>query len=321
MKGRIQEWIGDDRIDVKIKGTSKWRINDCVALTYSKGNVFCLGDAVHRHPPQNGLGSNSCIQDAYNLAWKMAYVLKGQAKSSLLDTYTLERQPVGAHIVSRSNDSLHLQLAMWGILGMMEPDLDKRKEILAELDDEGPKGVEKRSALRKAFKATEYEHHALGAEMNQFYENTQGIYTKDEKVAGPPPFPEGKDPVLHHHASTYPGSRLPHAWLNTIVPGEQISTQDLAGKGRFTLFTGRSGKAAWTAAAQEVERSLGVEVKVWTIGWRQDYEDVFDEWESRREVGESGAVLVRPDRIVGWRSQEKDGAERLEVVVRSILGL
>jgi 2-polyprenyl-6-methoxyphenol hydroxylase-like FAD-dependent oxidoreductase len=53
-------------------------INDIVATKYAKGNVFCLGDAVHRHPPSNGLGSNTCVQDAYNLAWKVAYVLQGK---------------------------------------------------------------------------------------------------------------------------------------------------------------------------------------------------------------------------------------------------
>lgn len=75
---RIKQLIGDDSIDVEILNISKWMINDIVADNYSKGNVFCLGDAVHRHPPSNGLGSNTCIQDAYNLAWKIAYVLKGQ---------------------------------------------------------------------------------------------------------------------------------------------------------------------------------------------------------------------------------------------------
>lgn len=82
---------------------------------------FCLGDAVHRHPPMNGLGSNTCIQDAANLAWKVALVEKGKIPSpqevlkdgianrfmsgsagkALLDTYTLERQPVGAQVVQR----------------------------------------------------------------------------------------------------------------------------------------------------------------------------------------------------------------------------
>lgn len=74
---RIAQMIGDPSVEFQIEEVSKWLINDVVAEHYSKGNVFCLGDAVHRHPPANGLGSNTCVQDAYNLAWKVAYVLKG----------------------------------------------------------------------------------------------------------------------------------------------------------------------------------------------------------------------------------------------------
>jgi 2-polyprenyl-6-methoxyphenol hydroxylase-like FAD-dependent oxidoreductase len=74
---RIQQMIGDDTIPFEILNISKWNVNDIVAEKYSRGRIFCLGDAVHRHPPANGLGSNTCIQDAYNLAWKVAYVIKG----------------------------------------------------------------------------------------------------------------------------------------------------------------------------------------------------------------------------------------------------
>ena len=75
---RLRELIGDDSIDFKIKGISTWLINETAAEEYSKGNVFGLGDAVHRHPPNHGLGSNTCIQDAHNLAWKVALVDKGE---------------------------------------------------------------------------------------------------------------------------------------------------------------------------------------------------------------------------------------------------
>lgn len=81
---RIKQLIGDDSISVEILNISKWMVNDVVAEKYASGNVFCLGDAVHRHPPANGLGSNTCVQDAYNLAWKVAYVLKGQHSHSVV---------------------------------------------------------------------------------------------------------------------------------------------------------------------------------------------------------------------------------------------
>jgi 2-polyprenyl-6-methoxyphenol hydroxylase-like FAD-dependent oxidoreductase len=75
---RVREFIGDDSVEVKIKGISTWKINETAAVEYSKGNVYGLGDAVHRHTPNHGLGSNTCIQDAHNLAWKLAYVDKGE---------------------------------------------------------------------------------------------------------------------------------------------------------------------------------------------------------------------------------------------------
>lgn len=75
---RVKEFIGDDSIPAEILSISKWYINETVAEVYSKGNIFYLGDAVHRHPPFNGLGSNTCIQDAFNLAWKVAYVIKSK---------------------------------------------------------------------------------------------------------------------------------------------------------------------------------------------------------------------------------------------------
>lgn len=74
---RCKQFIGDESVDVEIIEVTRWYHNHIYAETYSKGNVFCLGDAVHRHPPANGLGSNTSIQDAYNLAWKIAYNLKG----------------------------------------------------------------------------------------------------------------------------------------------------------------------------------------------------------------------------------------------------
>lgn len=81
---RIWQIIGDETVDIEIINVSKWLVNNIWAEKYAKGHVFCLGDAVHRHPPVNGLGSNTCIQDAFNLAWKIAYVLKGVPKVSFL---------------------------------------------------------------------------------------------------------------------------------------------------------------------------------------------------------------------------------------------
>ena len=86
----------------------------------SKGRVFCMGDAIHRHPPSNGLGSNTSIQDAFNLAWKLAFVLKGKAGPKLLDSYQQERAPVAKQIVTRANKSIEEFGPIFKALGLLD---------------------------------------------------------------------------------------------------------------------------------------------------------------------------------------------------------
>lgn len=102
---RIGALIGAPEIAVKIDRTSVWYVNQAYATRYQDGRVLCGGDAVHRHPPSSGLGMNTCVQDAFNLAWKLAMVLKGQAGPELLESYSAERAPVGKQIVLRANQS------------------------------------------------------------------------------------------------------------------------------------------------------------------------------------------------------------------------
>ncbi|KAL8850360.1 MAG: hypothetical protein Q9221_004680 [Calogaya cf. arnoldii] len=323
----VRELIGDPSIQVKLKQISHWKVNESYAEIYSRGNIFCLGDAVHRHPPFNGLGSNTCIQDAYNLAWKIAYVLKGKAGASLLESFTRERQPVGQRVVKRANDTGRMHAKLLQLMGVPEPDLQKKRQILGRFKDDSEQGAMMRAAFRDLIEDLDQERHGLGCEMNQLYQS-RAIYAEDETVAAP--VFQGPEAELHYSESTFPGSRLPHAWLrapNTFGPGESmLSTHDLAGKGRFTLFTGLGGKAGWKKAADEVVQSLGVQVAVYSIGWRQDYEDVFFAWEKKRGVAEKGAVLVRPDRTVAWRSQDLPAVcgistGKIEIVMRSILYL
>lgn len=287
-------------------------------------NSLCLGDAVHRHPPFNGLGSNSCIQDAFNLAWKVAYVHRGLASPSLLSTYSTERQPVGQSVVQRANDGFRDHFAIWEAIGILPEDVDTRRTILSELRATTPAGQQRRRAFQKAIETTAHEFHGLGIEMNQVYKGP-GIYAADEaqpyKLSGR----AADDPVLYHIPSTYPGCRLPHVWLNKAVPVEPVSTIDLAGHGAFVLFTGVGGEA-WKQAANSVAAELGVSLSACSIGYRQDWEDVYYDWERVRGVEETGVVLVRPDRFVAWRrtavmSSEEECRATLLHVLKSIFGL
>ncbi|KAK4161037.1 phenol 2-monooxygenase [Cladorrhinum sp. PSN259] len=311
---RAKEIIGDESINVTIRDVSKWWINETVAEYYSDGNIFCLGDAVHRHPPFNGLGSNTCIQDAYNLAWKIAYVMAGKAGPKMLDTYSIERQPVGVEIITRANQGLRDHVPWMQAIGITEPDVEKRKAVFAEFEDKGEVGRARRKAFHQGINNTGTEFHGVGIEMNQQY-RSDAVYLADEKPEDAPVLP--KDAVRERLITTYPGMRLPHAWLNTRIPDKQFSTHDLAGHGKFCLFTGPGGQA-WKEAAEQIAQAVGVPIKAYSIGWKEDYEEVYFDWTNRREVEEDGCVLVRPDRFVAWRSKSmiENPKEKLEKVMK-----
>ncbi|MGW4514128.1 FAD-dependent oxidoreductase [Streptomyces sp. NPDC004393] len=106
-RGQTMEYFTDDRciehiraaagvrdLDVEITGRAPWHAADRVANSYREGRVFLMGDAVHEMPPTGAFGSNTGIQDAHNIAWKIAAVLRGWAGPALLDSYEAERRPV-----------------------------------------------------------------------------------------------------------------------------------------------------------------------------------------------------------------------------------
>lgn len=294
-----------------------------LARTYNVSNSFCIGDAVHRHPPFNGLGSNTCIQDAYNLAWKLAFVHRGLASPELLKTYSQERQPVGKSVITRANQAFREHHHVWEALGALPKELGERKRILEELSEPTPQGKIRREEFQTAIQGTATEFHGLGIEMGQHYTGP-GVYNFDEAAPFQLTGQAAENPVLYHLPNTYPGSRLPHVWLNKAVPITPISTIDLAGHGRFVLLTGIGG-GSWKGAATKVAAEYGVPLEVHSIGFRQDWEDYYFEWSRLRGVDESGAVLVRPDRFVAWRAQEVLGSEeecaaKLGEVFKAILG-
>jgi len=87
--------LGDDTIPLAIDDVMKWNARADVASRFQDGHIFLAGDAAHVMPPYGGYGGNVGIQDAHAIAWKLAYVLKGQAGEQLLSTYEPERRPAG----------------------------------------------------------------------------------------------------------------------------------------------------------------------------------------------------------------------------------
>ena len=316
IRKRLHQMIGDDTVPIEILSTFSWTINDQVADSYQQGRVLCIGDAVHRHPPINGLGSNTCISDAFNLAWKLAYVLKGWANETLLDTLTPERKPVGDGVVRRANQGMEYHRQIWALLGL---DNESRQRNIATLKSATPEGACQREQLRKAFAMTDLEVQALGIQMNQIYNATSAVVAEDGDIA---PDLSSINLVKELVVSTYPGFHLPHVWLAADGQSPRISNLDLCGKGGFTLFTGIGG-GAWLDAARSVTEHSGFPVRGYSIGMGCDFLDCYQDWFKNRGVGEDGVVLVRPDHFVAWRQRDMNAEPRARLVevLERILGV
>ena len=310
----VRDLVGDPDLEMTIKSVSTWTVNNMYATTMSNGRVFCMGDATHRHPPSNGLGSNSSIQDAFNLAWKLAYVLKGTAGPKLLDSYQAERAPVAKQIVTRANKSIEEFGPIFKALGLLDSiDPVKMQQNMDARCDNTAAAEEQRTAIRKAIADKVYEFDCHGVEMNQRYRSGAAI------TDGQPEPAFTKDPELYCQQTSWPGARLPHAWVFSNT-GEKISTLDLTGHGKFTVLTGIGGNG-WIDAAKIVGRELGIEISAHTIGPRQHWQDFTGDWAGAREVRDSGILLVRPEHHVAWRRDgiADDPVAELRRVFKSIL--
>ena len=298
----LHNLIGDDTLDINVEAYSFWTVNDMYATELHKGRVFCVGDAVHRHPPTNGLGSNVSIQDSYNLAWKMAMVLKGQADPSLLESFDEERLPVAKQTCYRANKSIADFGGIFGALGLFDThDPEVMKQRIDSRKDDTPEGAKKREALNAAIDFTNYVYNAHGIEMNQ-------RYTSRAVIPDGTPGPDySRDEELYYEATTYPGAKLPHVWLRKIGDTKKVvSTLDLVGKGRFTLITGIGGQN-WVNAVNHFKEQSGIKMAVFVLGPGQDYEDIFGDWMHVRGIQEDGCLLVRPDGHIAWRQKVRPG--------------
>ncbi|MFF5860105.1 FAD-dependent oxidoreductase [Streptomyces sp. NPDC012751] len=316
-RGIVRDLIGVPDLPVEITSTALWTVNHAYASSFSSGRVFCMGDAVHRHPPSNGLGSNTSVQDAYNLAWKLAMVVRGEAGPALLDSYTAERAPVGRQIVERANLSRDQFGPIFDTLGVgADGDEQTIAEGLAALRAGTAEGAKRRRQLEEAIQLKNFEFNAHGVEMNQRY--VSGAVVAD----GSPEEVWGEDRELVARPTTRPGAKLPHAWL-VDGAGRRISTLDVVGKGEFTVLTGRSG-GVWEEAAEACREELGIPLRFVRIG-DDGARDAYGEWSRVSEIAEGGALLVRPDAHVAWRraTPPETGREALDgllTALRHVLG-
>ncbi|MEU1343984.1 FAD-dependent monooxygenase [Streptomyces sp. NPDC005827] len=310
---RVRLAIGDDSVPVKIKGMNKWEINHVVARDYRLGRVLLAGDAAHRHPPANGLGSNTSVQDSYNLAWKLAAVVRGQADPALLDTYSTERQPVGRQVIDRAVESIGNATAILGAIGIAAGQNEQEGwEALEILSSPTSEGESRRQELSRELQLFDYGVHCHGVEMGQRYRT--GAVVDD----GTPWPADQADPQLFYQPTTHPGAYLPHVWLEH--DGSPISTLDLTPADSWALIVGVDGES-WRDAAKQVAEELGISIATCAVGRGLEYSDVEGAWEKVREITDRGCLLVRPDRHIAWRSIDAatDAAGSLGNVLRTIL--
>ncbi|MGW3987987.1 FAD-dependent oxidoreductase [Streptomyces sp. NPDC004830] len=278
----IRRAVGVDDLDVEITGKAPWHAAQRVARSYRSGRVFLAGDSAHEMSPTGAFGSNTGIQDAHNLAWKLAAVLGGWAGEALLDTYDAERRPVAeatsARAAARSAEHSHPGFAPPPAAGGGGP----QRGIL---------------------------NVALG------YRYPQGAVAGADPEA--PVVPEGLD------LTGAPGTRAPHLWVRR--GDDRMSTLDLYERS-LVLLSDAAEPNGWHEAALRLAGELSAPLESYRVG-SGDRADLVPEdsadWAERHGTGPGGAVLVRPDGFVAWRSRgaEADAEATLRDVLRTALAV
>ncbi|MET8417054.1 FAD-dependent oxidoreductase [Streptomyces sp. NPDC005134] len=253
----IRRATGAPDIDVEITGKAPWHAAERVADRYGSGRVFLAGDSAHEMSPTGAFGSNTGIQDAHNLAWKLAAVLRGEAGPGLLDTYEAERLPVARATSERAS----ARSAEHSHPGYAPPP--------------GAGGGKQGGLLPVALGFRYVRGAVVGADPEQ------------------PVVPRGLQ------LTGDPGSRAPHLWVRQSA--EHKSTLDLYERSFVLLCDGSD--VAWRRAAVRVADRLSVRLDAFGIGSGSDLEpENGADWAEAHGTTAEGAVLVRPDGFVAWRS-------------------
>jgi 2,4-dichlorophenol 6-monooxygenase len=285
---RVRELLRIPDLEAEVHRISHWVLDAIVAERFQVGRVFLAGDAAHRQPPTTGLGLNTAIQDAHNLAWKLAMVIRGYADESLLDSYEPERKPVGQRnadwaLMTWFNHPVN-DVAMGLLPGQS---LDERRAALTALFEDSVMGETRREKFREVINVQRLEFQAHDVEIGFHYET--GAIVPDGSE--PPP----RDPMgLEYHPTTRPGHRLPHAWLTH--GGEELSTLDLVKPGHFLVLVGAYSEA-WREQAARLAETAGLPIEVASIGPRSEYRSE----ERIPGLADVGALIARPDGHVAWR--------------------
>ena len=274
---RARTWIraavGVEGLEPEVLSLGLWKLNATVAERFVQGRVLLCGDAAHQFPPTGGLGVNTGFQGMHNAMWKLAWHVRGRAGWPLVTTYEAERRGVAQRITAQSLQN-SINVALIGAAAI--------KRAQGAL-----------TAEQVVTESRRYGNH-LGVEFGTVYQSSAVV------ADGTQP-PSVADSYSDYVPSATPGARAPHVWLGH--PGARLSTLDLFGSA-FTLLAGPGG-GAWCTVAAEVERELGVPIDRYRVG-APGLRDLGGFTEAYG-LGEDGAVLVRPDGHIAWRSATGPG--------------
>ena len=284
----IRRAVGSPDVGIEILSIKPWALGAAIAERLRDGPVFLAGDAAHQLPPTGGFGMNTGIQDAHNLAWKLAGVLQGWAGPALLDTYESERAPVARYNIARSFENF-LMVAQIGAAARAQASAREAQAADPDASPEGPPGAGAPTDAAEAVRGSRRYGNFLGLDLGFAYEH--GAVIPDGSAP-----PAVADPVEEYVPTARPGHRAPHVPLARA--GAEVSTLDLFGTA-FTLLAGPDG-SGWVAAAARVAGA--VPLHALRIAPDGDLVDPAGDWLACYGLTPAGAVLVRPDGHVAWRS-------------------
>ena len=284
----IREASGVEDLAVEIISIKSWIMGAELSTAFRDRRVLLTGDAAHRTTPDGGVGMNTGLHSAHNLAWKVGAVVSGWAGPALLDTYETERRAVAEANVAYSARRGSGMIKM--VEAVRAGDLDTVRAAIAARPPGGRQGMD------LGFR---YEDGAAAAD-------------------GSTP-PAVENPMADYVQNACPGGRAPHLWVQR--DGERVSTLDAFGGG-LVLLTG-SDAAAWRAAAQQAAAPRRIPIEVLSVGEAGDLQAPAGRFETLYGVEPDGAVLVRPDGFVGWRAHRAGDApaEDLARALTTILKL
>jgi putative polyketide hydroxylase len=299
----LKKVIGLPEVTIRVISILPWQPTVKVVSEMQHGRIFLAGDAAHVMTPYGGKGANSGVQDVHNLSWKLAAVLHGKASPALLQTYSMERQPVGLHYARRSGE----MAADNGIVKKTPFHVIRSLLLIKAVSLSGLNKLFPNIALLQlggVFGLPEYRYFSPAVIGNGM--QGQGYWNNKTQTRG------------YTRAGAFngdPGTRAPHIWVEYQY--EKISTLDLLGKD-FVLFTGTNDQE-WRKAAAIASYQLKMPIPVYSLGETGDL--CFTDRSVKEVLGitDEGAILIRPDGFVAWRCVKGSRDKGLEEVLRAIL--